>query len=91
MTRLLALSLLLVGCTHCVGTIGPAPAPQASACDDAGATLERLGCPEAKTPAGNPFAVACVAAAADGRDWHPECLAKVTNCSQVAAAFRGCP
>jgi len=40
------------------------------------------------TPAGEPFADACQAAAADGRDWRPECLAAISSCDQLEEAYR---
>lgn len=88
--RLLALSLALAGCVSVAPAPAPAPVPEGS-CEAAGAHLAELGCPEAKTPAGAPFAAACNAAVADGRNWHPECLARVASCSEVETAFRGCP
>lgn len=81
----------------------PLPVPDAGdecgasandACGLAGATLCRLQCrdedgvPLWRTPAGRPFADVCRVALVDGRDWHPTCLARITDCSQVEAAFR---
>lgn len=60
-------------------------------CQRAGDTLSRLKCPQQKTPQGTPFATACRRARAEHLDWHPDCIAKITNCSQVATAYRGCP
>ena len=88
--RLLALSLTLAGCASVTPAPAPAPVPEGS-CETAGVHLAELGCPEATTPAGTHFAEACNAAVADGRNWHPECIARVADCSQVADAFRGCP
>ncbi len=59
-------------------------------CQAADATLNRLQCSEAKTPKGQAFVDACRAATTMHQDWHPACIAKVTNCKQVAAAYRGC-
>lgn len=80
---------LLLGCAWYSPAPGPAPIPDTGDCEAAGATLSALGCPEASTPGGTSFAVACETAARDGRDWHPECIARVTSCSQVEDAFRG--
>ena len=64
-----------------------------TACGRAGATLTRLGCRQAKTPEGAPFGDACDNAQKNGRNWHPECIEKISNCSQVDQAYRGkyCP
>lgn len=67
----------------------PKPQP-AGDCAAAGAHLEALGCPEAHTPAGTSFAEACERAAADGRDWCPGAIARVSSCTEVEAASREC-
>ena len=90
MRLLLVTILALAGCASVTPAPAPAPVPEGS-CETAGANLTELGCPEATTPAGTPFATACLAAVADGRNWHPECLARVASCSEVEMAFRGCP
>jgi hypothetical protein len=72
------------------GSFGVAGAVAPTACGRAQLNLERLRCPEAKTPHGAPFGVACEAARRDGRDWHPDCIAKVDTCAAVASAYRGC-
>ena len=59
-------------------------------CEQAESTLVRLGCPQAVTPSRTRFSTACEAARADGRDWHPDCIAKVASCNDVDAAYRGC-
>ena len=64
-------------------------------CARAGERVCMLGCrdvtgaPLWRTPAGTPFAETCRRALADGRNWHPACLAIITNCGQVEAAYRG--
>jgi len=64
------------------------------ACGLAGEHLCRLGCrsntgaPLWRTPAGRSFADVCREAAADGRSWRPDCLARITDCSQVESAYR---
>lgn len=71
------------------------PGPPEASCDDAERTLERLECrsdeglPRWKTPKGAPFSDACRAALRDGRNWHPDCIAKITACSELECAFRG--
>lgn len=56
-------------------------------CKDAGDRLEQLGCPEARTPAGAPFAEACEAAAEDGRDWRADCIAQISSCAELQSAY----
>jgi len=78
------------GGTHATGgTAGQGGASPLTPCAQAEARLVALKCHEATTPAGEPFAVACERAAADGRDWHPTCIAKLKACSDVEAAYRG--
>jgi len=60
-------------------------------CDVAGQRLTVLNCPEAKTPDGTPYATFCRHARVTHLDIHPECIAKITSCSQVNSAYRGCP
>ncbi len=70
------------------GTTGASSTPDA--CELAGQQLQTLKCPQQKTPKGVPFATACRNAVTTGLNWHPECIAKVKNCADVAAAYRGC-
>jgi hypothetical protein len=75
----LALVALLLGCS-------PYPAQRAvpdDACEAAGARLAELGCPEARTPRGTPFAAVCRRAAADGRNLRADCLRSVQSCADV--------
>jgi hypothetical protein len=89
---LVLLVVLIVGCP-------PAESPATESCEAAGARLRELQCfsrdgrPLWQTPAGVPFAVACVTAAEDGRDWHPACLAKVPSCEALDRAYAAkvCP
>lgn len=60
-------------------------------CDVAGQRLAVLNCPEAKTPKGTSYGDFCRHARSTHLDIHPECVAKITSCSQVASAYRGCP
>jgi hypothetical protein len=59
-------------------------------CFKADETLVKLQCKEATSPGGIPFMYSCRRALKNNMNWHPECIAKVTKCSQVKAAFRGC-
>ena len=90
----------LSGCS--VYVPGPAPDPhvapvESSECAAAGARLEELHCfsksgaPLWRTPEGSPFSEACERAAADGRDWHAALIARIEDCSQLEAAYRGEP
>lgn len=80
---------------------GPAPVDECApkvldACGLAGERLCRLGCrdkagqPLWRTPEGGTgsFAAACRAAQDDGRNWRPDCLSKIADCSQLEAAYR---
>lgn len=80
----------------------PAPADAGAdagktACERAEARLRALRCvrPDghsyAETRRGQPFAEACAAAMADGRNWKPECLELIDDCSQINCAFAGEP
>jgi hypothetical protein len=60
-----------------------------SGCDAAQSKLVALGCQQATSPFGRSFGEVCTRAMRDGRDWHPACIAKITDCSQVEAAYRG--
>ena len=42
-----------------------------------------------ETPQGTPFAVACLVAYEDGRNWHPQCIAAIDSCDEWRAAYRG--
>lgn len=101
MTKMLIAAALAAAFIAC----GPPPEPQpgpppippdpAPACERAGERLRELLCllPNGQraweTPEGVPFADACETAMADGRHWHPECLATIADCSELEAAFRG--
>jgi len=95
---LVVLSLLSVvaaccGCQPRTPPIIPSDVPP-GACQAAQERLEELGCHESKTPGGKPFGAECEAAAADGRNWLPQCIAGITRCDQVedaAAGKVGCP
>lgn len=64
-------------------------------CGLAGTVLCQLQCRDRdgvalwRTPAGRSFGEVCRAAAADGRDWRPACIARIVDCSQVETAYRG--
>lgn len=74
---------------------GPEPIPvDPGACERAGERLEQLQCqapwgPAWLTPQGAPFAEACLAAAADGRPWHAQCLARIRDCGEIGARYSG--
>lgn len=77
----------------------PLPIPVGSdSCERAASRIQDLACTRSRdggplwlTPAGTPFATACRDAAADGRDWHPDCVAAATSCDSVQLVFRkGC-
>lgn len=68
----------------------PAPASSLDDCAAADAKLNQLGCPQAKTPKGKAFVDVCRAASATHQNMHPECIAKVTSCAAVPAAYREC-
>ena len=91
-TSLLVLAgILAASCGQKPAPRPPAPKPvpvEASACERAGARLAELECEEAKGPDGTPFAEACAAAAEDGRDWRPDCIALVTRCDEVTTAYQ---
>lgn len=92
MTRWALLAVLAIGCSSLPQ---PTPVPD-DACEAAGAHLASLGCRQARTPGGTPFAVVCRRAAADGRDLRADCLVGVQSCAdvqRVAATPRGerCP
>jgi hypothetical protein len=63
-------------------------------CGRAGYVLCKLECrspagaPLWQTPGGKSFASVCRQAAADGRSWRPDCLARITECSQLDGAYR---
>jgi len=99
-------ALTFAGCTWSTGPVQPddvtppPPAPvEQDDCEAASARLKELECrspagtPRWQTPEGTSFADACEAAANDGRDWNPRCIARIADCSQLNAAFRGeyCP
>lgn len=84
--RLYVLAMTLL--TSC--TSHPAEYPIEDACDLAQARLEELGCEEATTPAGTPFAEVCVRAYRDGRDWCATEIAVVQSCEEIEEASRRC-
>lgn len=99
----LATAILATGCATVIHR-PPPPLPEPppnvhpptmESCERAEAKLAELDCrrddgtPWARTPAGAHFADACKSALADGRTWTPQCLSRMTDCSQLGAAFRG--
>jgi hypothetical protein len=77
--------ILMTGCAQqCAGVTTPVVG---DACDAAQQRLSELGCEEAQTPKGTSFARACVDARQDGRDWRPDCIAQIGDCSQVEDAY----
>jgi len=86
---LLSAIVLLIACEIPPRVPTVDPIPGRAACEAAGDRLAQLKCPEAFTPMGSTFAVACREAAKDGRNWHAECLAKIESCAEVPAAYRG--
>lgn len=74
---------------------GPVTPPEPQACEAAEAKLRELDCrrddgsPWAATPGGTPFAEACRRALKDGRDWKPQCIAKIEGCATLMCAYRG--
>ncbi len=90
------LSALWLGCTI-LPPPSPLPGPAGSvavepttpdSCQTAGAHLRAMGCPTAATPAGVPFAVACVDAVNDGRPWNAGCIARAPTCADVETAYQ---
>ena len=83
-------ALAAVGCStpSCAKYLPPVPV-NGDACGAAETTISNLG------GCGLPVrftADACHRAADDGRSWHPECLARITDCTQLESAYRGvCP
>jgi hypothetical protein len=102
--RLLFVALAFSACT-CKSTPAPDPGPvpplpplhppTMESCDRAEERLEHLDCrrhdgsPWARTPAGTHFADACKRALADGRNWFPNCIMRITDCAQLDDAYRG--
>lgn len=76
---------------------GPSDAgdePLPNACERAGARLKTLHCQDNgrdlwQSPEGKPFGAECLYAASKGRDWHPECLERIPDCTWLKCAFRG--
>jgi len=79
------------GAPGATGGTSTSSSSSTDACDVAGAKLSALHCTQQTTPKGVPFATACKQAHKSGLNWHPECIAKATACSQVPALYRGCP
>lgn len=66
----------------------PDPAPVAPGdCQKAHTRLVELDCPEQSTPQGATFAEACETAAKDGRNWRPDCIAKIESCEDLEEAY----
>lgn len=89
------LVMLLAGMASGCGLPTYQPPPvDGSACPAAEARLRELECrfsdggPAWLTPGGTPFGEACDRAAKDGRHWRADCIAKIGDCSQLAAAYR---
>ncbi len=95
----LLFSAMLLGACSCTPTTSaPAdardpslPAPIGTTdCDRAESRLRQLGCSQAASPKGVPFAQSCRDAAETGVDLGAKCIAAVTRCEDVEAASRGC-
>ena len=73
------------------GCAQPGPADN---CAAAGERLCQLRCrgalaiPLWVSPMGTPYAEVCRRAFADGRDWRPDCVRRITSCDQFDAAYR---
>jgi hypothetical protein len=89
-------ALLLTGllCEACSQqTLYQPPPVDGSACPAAEARLRELDCKRADgspwwiTPKGEPFAHACLSAHLDGRNWRPDCIAKIPDCEELATAY----
>ena len=88
-TRMLYAVVLLMF-VSCGPSIAPnRPNQTETSCAEAEKRLLELGCPQAKTPAGAPFKAACEHALSEGRNWHPECIARITACEDMPRAYRG--
>ena len=92
----IAVAVLLFACGPPPDPKPPPPPPiPGDACEAAGARLFELQCmfadgtPTWETPCGRTFADECQAAADDGRDWNAACIAKIRDCSELDAAYRG--
>lgn len=100
------LSLAIV--LSCAPTVNPHPPivirEGEDPCEAAGRRLADLQCYDRRgrplwvsTDSGTgktiPYASVCKDALLDGKDWHPACIAKVADCSQVDRAYRSaeCP
>jgi hypothetical protein len=85
--RLLSLVSVVAGC----GVV-PAPLPPPTTgepCQAAETRLRELGCPEAELRPGRPFSAFCLASVDDGRNHHPECIARIRDCSEIDRAATG--
>ncbi|MHC4648229.1 MAG: hypothetical protein ACYTBJ_22445 [Planctomycetota bacterium] len=95
----LFLALLLAACGTQVDVRpivpAPEPIPVLDDCGNAEARLAELDCkgpggePMWQTPKGVSFGDACRAAAIDGRDWKPQCIATIETCDELVGAYRG--
>ena len=93
------IALLLVTCSPTPGPepvpVPPPPPPDSDPCLSAEKRLRQLDCRRedgsswTTTPGGTPFGVACARAEIDGRNWNPECIATIIDCSELEAAYRG--
>lgn len=92
--RLLSVILLACGCVP--GPVDnlpePPPPPEPAPvgvddCESAHARLIKLGCAETTTPKGASFQEACEAAAADGRNWRPDCIAQIRSCDEIETMY----
>ena len=88
MRRIVAVAVA-VAVAAVVASCGPLPAPIAQAtssdCAAAGARLRELGCPEAYTPLGTPFATFCVRQSDAGARIPASCIATAQTCGAAHA------